>query len=284
MIWRLPTLAGALLLTTAAFAQVPPRVTDMAGAPAVTPLGWKHKWLAEPNTSWDYVAREGRPLVMNLPGAPAEYANGLDIYLWRLFYDEGYALGELVWRDDRAQRQSIREDIGQIRSQVAEVRAQPAKFGGFDPDRIVIAASGADAFPAALLAFDSGPRGSSPVCAAVFIEPMNLDPGSPETVVATRKFSEDSNPAELAPARFAGNAPPTLLMTEIFDRTGAQRADALAGAIRASGGIAVRETYSRFVASDPRTYLGYSADPSTKVIRDFLKAYCPAKAPKTPQP
>lgn len=256
----------------------------MAGAPAVTPLGWKHKWLAEPNTSWDFVPRENRPLVMNLPGAPAEYANGLDVYLWRLFYDDGYALGELVWRDDRAQRRSVREDIGQIRSQVAEVRADPAKFGGFDPNRIVIAAWGADAFPAGLVAFNSGSRGSSPVCAAVFIGPMNLDPGSPETVVAARKLSEDPNPAELAPARFADNAPPTLLMTEIFDRAGAQRADALADAIRASGGIAVLETYSRFVASDPRTYLGYSADPSTNVIRDFLKTYCPAKAPKAPQP
>lgn len=284
MIWRLLKFAIGLAIATDAVAQIPPRVGDMRDAPPVTPMQWKHEWLKEPNTSWDYVGRKGRPLVMNLPGAPAEYSNGLDAYLWRLFHDEGYALGEIVWRDSRSRIQSVRDDIQQIRSQVEEVRADPAKFGGFDPKRIVLAALGADAYPAALIAFNSGPRGSSPVCAAIFVEAMNLDPTAPETVTATQRFAEDPNLADVSPARFAANAPPTLLMTEIFDRTAAQRADALAEAIRASGGTAVRATFSRFVESDPRTYLGYSEDPSTEVIRNFLKAYCPAKAGDGAQP
>jgi hypothetical protein len=277
-------LAGTALIASAALAQFPPAVSGMGPAPAVTPMQWKHEWLKEPNTSWDYVRLSGSPLVVSLPGAPSDGPSGFDRYMWRLFHDEGYALGQLVWHDDRAKTQPVRDDIEQVRAQLAEVRGEPAKFGGFDPSRIVIASWGDDAFPAALIAFDSGPRASSPICAAIFIEAMNLDPASPETPTATRKFSEDSNAAQLSPARFAASAPPTLLMTEVFDRSAGRRADALAEAIRSAGGVAVRATFSRFVDSDPRTYLGYSEDPSTNVIQTFLRTYCPAQDSPQPQP
>lgn len=280
MISRLLMLIAGVLVATSAIAQVPPRVTDMRGAPPVTPLQWKHAWLSERNTSWDYVPRESRPLVLNLPAAPAEYSNGLDAYMWRLFYDEGYALGRIVWRDSRSRFQSVRQDVRQIRAQISELRANAAQFGGFDPNRIVVAGSWDDAFPAALVAFDSGPRESSPVCATIFIRALNLDPTSPETPMAKRRFSEDSNLTELLPSRYASNAPPTLLLNEGF----APRADKLAEAIRAAGGVAVQATISMFIESDPRTYLGHSEDPSTQIIRDFLKTYCPAKSPLGTQP
>jgi hypothetical protein len=280
MVTRFLSLAFGMVIATAAVAQVPPRVNDMQGAPPVTPMQWKHQWMAESNTSWDYVGRKDRPLVMNLPGAPSEGANGLDAYMWRLFHDDGYALGQLVWRDDRARTQSVREDIEQIRSQVAEVRADPARFGDFDPGRIVIVGSRSDAFPAALVAFDSGSRTSSPVCAAIFINGANLDPLSPETPTAKRRFSEDADLAQLLPARFAADAPPTLLLDEGL----AVHSDKLAEAIHAAGGVAVQTTISMFIESDPRTYLGYSENPSTEVISAFLKTYCPAKDSDRPKP
>lgn len=277
---RFLMLAVAMTIAAEAVAQVPPQNLDMRGAPPVTPLQWKHKWLKAPNSSWDYVGRSGRPLVMNLPGAPSPYANGLDAYMWRLFYDEGYSLGQLVWHDSRARTRSVRDNIEQIRSQVAEVRSDPGQFGGFDPNRIILAASGSDAFPAALIALDSGTRGSSPICAAVFINGANFDPLSPETPTAKRRFSEDVNLVALLPARYVANAPPMLLLDEDF----APRSDQLANAIRASGGVAVQITISKFIESDPRTYLGYSENPATELIRNFLKTYCPAKGIQSTQP
>lgn len=282
MIERLLIVVGASMIAAAAVAQVPPRLNDIQGAPPVTPLGWDHQWLAERNTSWDYVAREGRPLVVSLPAAASEYSNGLSDYMWRLFYDDGYTLGQLVWRDQRGRTQPIRDSIQQIRSQLAEVRSRPRKFGGFDPNRIVIVGWEDDAFPASLIALSSGPRESSPVCAAIFIDGMNFDTSSPESVTATRRFAENANAAELSPARNAGNAPPTLLLSS--DSTSGRHADTLAAAIKAAGGIAVRGTFSRLDERDPRTYLGYSENPATSTVTDFLRTYCPAEATKTAKP
>lgn len=273
-VWRL-LFAFAVMIGSAASAQLPPELNEMRGPPTATPLRWKHAWLSKPNTTWDYVGREGRPLVINLPAAPAERTYGLLDHLWRMLYDEGYALGQLVWHDSRARTQSVRQSITEVMSEVAEVRADPAKFGAFDPTRMIVVAAWEDAFPASLLAFNSGPRASSPICAAIFINPMNLNPELPETSTARRRFSEDVDPAELSPTRYAGDAPPMLLLDDGL-RT---RSDGLAEAVRAAGGVVVQKSIWRFQESDPTTYLGYSENPSTEVIRDFLKTHCPAKRP-----
>ncbi len=278
MLWRLLTLVFATAIATSSNAQGPPSFSDMYGGPPVTPMQWKHEWLSEPNTGWYYVSRPGRPLVINLPAAPADGSYGLNPHIWRLFYDDGYALGALTWRDDRGRTQPARKSVDGMITQVAEVRATPARFGGFDPKRIIVTGWGEDAFPAAVVAFNSGPRGSSPVCAAVFFDGMNFDTARPESRTAKRRFAEDPTPAQISPMRYAANAPPILLMTEILNATSAKHSDALAQAIRASGGIAVRATFPRFVARDSTTYLGYSGNPSTKIISDFIRTYCPPES------
>lgn len=274
---------AALIGSGALFAQVPARVEDMRGTPRATPLDWKWKKLAEPNTFWDYVQNKGGPLVVSLPAAPGDRSYGIDGHMSRLFYEGGYSIGVLTWRDQRSRRLSVSESVAAVTSQLAQVRSDPERSGGFDPNRIVVFGVGDDAFPAALVAFNSGSRqspggaGASPICAAIFINGMNFDPSSAETPTAKKKFGEEPNAARFSPLRYAANAPPTLLMTEVLDHASAKRSDALAAAIRAGGGIAVRATYPRFEENDPTTALGYSENPSTEVIVQFLRTFCPAK-------
>lgn len=276
--------AAALAASSAASTQVPPRVEDMRGPIDATPLDWKWKKLSERSTFWDYVRSEGGPLVVSLPAAPGEESNGIGAHMARLFYEEGYSIGVLRWRDGRARRQSVSESVAAVVSQFGQVRADPERFGGFDPDRIIVFGVGDDAFPAALMAFNSGslqsPDGTagSPVCGAIFINGMNFDASSPDTLIAKKKFAEDPGTSQFSAIRYAAKAPPTLLMTRVLDSAGAKRSDELAAAIRAGGGIAVRATYARYEESDPTTILGYSENPSTDVIAQFLRTHCPAKA------
>lgn len=270
------------MVASAAFAQVQPRVEDMRGPIEATPLDWKWKRLSGENVFWNYVRNRGGPLVISMPAAPSEGSSGIDDHMARLFHEEGYTIGILTWRDERARKQSANESIAAVASQFAQVRADPERFGGFDPDRIVVVGKGEDAFPAAFLAFSGNVWGNSaakgPVCAAIFFDGMNFDPTAPDTLIAKKKFAEEADPIRFSSIRFAAGAPPTLLMTEALDRAAARRSDQLAAAIRAAGGTAVRTTYPKFAESDPTTFLGYSENPSTKVIEDFLRTYCPAKA------
>ena len=237
---------GLLIGSGTALAQVPERVTEMRGPIEATPLDWKWKKLRDGNVFWRYVRNKGGPLVVSLPAAPGERANGIGDHMARLFYEQGYSLGVLTWRDDRARRQSVSESVAEVASQFAHVQADAERFGEFDPNRVIVLGIDDDAFPAALLAFGGAQSAvgadASPICAAVFINGMNFDASSPDTLIAKRRFAEDPAALRFSPNRHAAKAPPTLLMTEITDSVAATRSDALAAAIRAAGGIAVRAT------------------------------------------
>lgn len=271
-----------------ASAQIPERVTDMRGPPPATPLDWDWEKLSDGNVFWNFVTREGRPLVVILPGVP-QGGGVIDDHLARFFYDQGYALGALTWRDERARRQPVSDSVSQITAQFEDVRANAGRRGGFDRNRIIVVAFGEAAFPASWVAFTgrnqiaTADQRQSPICAAIFVDGMNFDTANPDSRMAKRKFAQEADSVRsLSPIVHAKEAPPTLLMTRRLDVIGAQRADAVAAAIRAGGGIAVRTTYARFEESDPATYLGHSENPSTAVIEQFLREHCPAEAGTTP--
>jgi acetyl esterase/lipase len=274
----------ALALTSGgAAAQLPPQTADKVGPSPATPLGWKWERFKDRNVYFHWVEKRGRPLVLMVPAAPGDGYTGFGSHLARYLHDQGYALGVIDWRGDRARKQLPSQTVSQIVDEIAQVRALGAERGSFDPSTIVLLGSGEGAFLAALLAADRQlitNAGSSPlrVCATLLLHPANLDPLLPDTYIARRQFArEPGAAARYSPLSRAASAPPTLLITDATDRREAARAQRALMALRPAGRTAVHETLPHFEFDDERTYLGHASNRATRAMGSFLKTHCPAE-------
>ncbi|CAA9513883.1 MAG: hypothetical protein AVDCRST_MAG44-1562 [uncultured Sphingomonas sp.] len=264
--------------THPAVAQFAPDTADQYGPAPATPLQWKWKRLPD-NAYLHWVEKPGRPMILAVPAAPGTGGSGFSGHFARFLYDQGYALGVIEWRGDRARKQPPTVSAMQVGEQFAQLRAIGGR-GAFDPNRVVLFGSGEGALLAALLSADRqrlAANGAAPptVCGTLLLGPMNLDPARPDTYIARSLFARDTEAGStLSPLARAASMQQTLVITDASDRQQQVRANPFILAVRGAGRTIEHETLPRFSSSDERTYLGLSGDRATPAVERFLARYC----------
>lgn len=269
----------SLLFGVPAGAQLPPATADQLRPPPPTPLPWKWERF-DGNTTFRFAARAGQPLVLIFPDSPGDGYGGIDAYLARFLFDQGYAIGTIDWRGDFGRTALPSAIVARAFGDLARVRA--ASTGRFDPNRIVMLGTGDSSFLALLVSDDRdrlqsvGVPGNA-ICATVLFSPSNLDPVNPGSFDAGRQFSREPRVLpHLSPLALVSSGSPTLIMSELLDHADQARGDAAALAFRDARKPVVRETYPRRVDSDERTYVGEPDNDATAKLATFLKSYCPS--------
>jgi pimeloyl-ACP methyl ester carboxylesterase len=270
--------AAAFFAPVSLRAQAQPLSANQENVPVATPLNWKWVKLREPQMVFEYVGRPGAPMVIMFVEGVGDGTSAFGPNFARFLYDEGYALGVVWWKGDKIRFQPPSETLKQAS---AALRDMQAKRPDLDLNRIVIVGGGEGAFVTTLLAWSSDRRAAaglarSSVCASILFDAMDFDAAHPDSAWAKRRLREEPDPALVSPMRYVASASPTLFMTEVRDKAAAERARFMANAIESAGGVAAEAEYPRFEDSRMWTYLGYSENPATKVIGDFLRANCPA--------